>query len=178
MALATPTAGLVGAYKLLDYVAYYPFVDGDSTNKQAMDNAVTLPRYTNGDGVLAMMVATAPTTGAGVFTYSYVDSDGNPQTSPTITVLDGRREHRVNRHEPAGGGVGRAAVPTDGLGQQGHPLNHLADVHGRERWQRRARARQAARDAHDSRDQHAARRCSSCLAVSARRASTTAPTWA
>lgn len=85
IALATPTAGLVGAYKLLDYVAYYPFVDGDSTDEQAMDNTVTLPRYTDGDGVLAMMVATAPTTGAGVFTYSYIDSDGNPQTSPTIT---------------------------------------------------------------------------------------------
>ena len=85
LALATPTAGLVGAYKLLDYVAYYPFIDGDSTDEQAMDNTLAMPRYADGDGVLAMLVATAPTTGAGVFSYSYVDSDGNAQTSPTIT---------------------------------------------------------------------------------------------
>lgn len=85
MALATPTAGLVGAYKLLDYVAYYPFIDGDSTDAQEMDNSLAMPRYADGDGVLAMMVATAPTTGAGVFTYDYVDDQGVSRTSPTIT---------------------------------------------------------------------------------------------
>lgn len=82
--MVTLTAGLVGRYRLLDYLLYYPFVDGDSIDLQETDNTVTLPRYTDGDGVLAMVVATAPTTGGGAFTYSYVDDAGNAQTSPSI----------------------------------------------------------------------------------------------
>lgn len=83
--MCTPTAGLVGMYKLLDYILYYPFVDLDSTDEQPMDNTVTLPRYEDGDGVMAMLVAVAPTTGSGTFTYTYVDQNGATQTSPTIT---------------------------------------------------------------------------------------------
>jgi hypothetical protein len=85
LALCTPTAGLVGQYKLLDYLLYYPFVDLDSTDEQTMDNTVTLPRYATGEGVEAMLVCVAPTTGSGTFTYNYIDSDGNPQTSPTVS---------------------------------------------------------------------------------------------
>jgi len=84
MALNTITAGLVGHYKLLDYLLFYPFVDGDATDEQAMDNSVTLPRYATGEGVYAMLVATGASTGGGVFKYNYIDSAGNPQTSPTI----------------------------------------------------------------------------------------------
>jgi len=83
MALTTPTAGLVGAYRLLDYLLYYPFLDGDSTDEQALDNTVTLPRYTSGNGVEAMLVASAPSTGSGQFTYTYVDADGVTRVSPT-----------------------------------------------------------------------------------------------
>lgn len=87
MTLCTPTAGLVGEYKLLDYLLYYPFVDGDAAgDQQDCDNSVTLPRYTDGDGVRAMLVATAPTAGGGVFTFEYVDQAGVTQTSPAITV--------------------------------------------------------------------------------------------
>ena len=85
VALCTPTAGLVGRYVLLDYLLYYPFVDLDSTDEQLMDNSVTLPRYTDGIGVEAMLVCVAPTIGGGSFTYSYVDTDDNPQTSPVIS---------------------------------------------------------------------------------------------
>lgn len=83
--LVTPTAGLVGAYKLLDYVLYYPFIDMDSTDEQTMDNTVTLPRYETGEGLMAIMVAAAPTTGGGSFTFNYVNQDGASKTSPTIT---------------------------------------------------------------------------------------------
>lgn len=83
MMLCTPTAGLVGAYRLLDYLLYYPFIDGDDTDVQAMDNTTTLPRYTTGEGVMAMYVSVAPTTGSGQFTFDYVDQNGNPKTSPT-----------------------------------------------------------------------------------------------
>ena len=78
----SPTAGFVGQLMLLDYVLYYPFVDGDSLDEQAMDNTVTLPRYVTGDGLRVMAVNVTPTIGGGTFTFTYVDQDGNTQTSP------------------------------------------------------------------------------------------------
>lgn len=82
LGLVTPTAGLVGQYKLLDYVLYYPFVDGDDTDVQVMDNSVVLPRYEDGEGVMVMAVAVAPSTGGGRFTFEYVSQDGVTRTSP------------------------------------------------------------------------------------------------
>lgn len=83
LALCTPTAGLVGRYMLLDYLLYYPFIDGDDSDSQVMDNTTTLPRYTDGDGVQAMLVAVAPTTGGGTFNFTYINQDGIERTSPT-----------------------------------------------------------------------------------------------
>lgn len=80
--VVTPTAGLVGQYRLMDYLLYYPFVDGDETDTQLMDNTVTLPRYEDGEGVQVMAVAVAPTTGGGTFTFDYINQDGNLVTSP------------------------------------------------------------------------------------------------
>jgi hypothetical protein len=80
--LTTPTAGLVGQYRLLDYLLYYPFVDLDDGDPQTMDNTVALSRYATGDGVQAMLVCAAPTTGSGTFTFDYVNQDGVLQTSP------------------------------------------------------------------------------------------------
>lgn len=81
--LTTPTAGFVGQYKLLDYVLYYPFVDLDDLDTQVLDNTVTLPRYTDGRGLRAMLVAAAPTTGGGTFTFNYINQDGVEKTAPT-----------------------------------------------------------------------------------------------
>ncbi len=81
--LITPTAGLVGRFELLDYLLYYPFVDLDDTTTQTMDNTVALPRYAGGVGVRAMLVAVAPTTGGGSFTFDYVNQDGVAKTAPT-----------------------------------------------------------------------------------------------
>lgn len=85
--LTTPTAGLVGQYMLMDYLLFYPFVDGDAAGEtQTMDNTVTLSRYTDGEGVMAMAVAVSPMLGGGSFTFDYVNQDGDPKTSPTATV--------------------------------------------------------------------------------------------
>lgn len=81
----SPTAGFVGQLQLLDYVLYYPFVDGDSLDEQPMDNTVTLPRYATGEGLQVMAVNVTPTIGGGTFTFTYVDQDGNTQTSPVQT---------------------------------------------------------------------------------------------
>lgn len=82
LGLITPTAAMVGQYMLLDYLLYYPFVDGDDADTQAMDNTVTLPRYTDGEGVHVMAVAVAPTTGSGQFTFTYINQAGVEKTSP------------------------------------------------------------------------------------------------
>lgn len=83
--LVTPTAGFVGRWALLDYLLYYPFVDGDSTDTQEMVNTVTLPRFESGDGVQVMAVCLAPTVGGGTFTFDYVNQDGVAATSPVQT---------------------------------------------------------------------------------------------
>lgn len=85
LSLCTPTAAFVGRYVLLDYCLYYPFIDGDDGDLQIMDNTVTLPRYTSGSGVQAMLVAAAPTTGGGTFTFDYINQDGVAKTSPIIS---------------------------------------------------------------------------------------------
>jgi hypothetical protein len=85
LGLMTPTAAMVGQYKLLDYVLYYPFIDLDDLTTQDMDNTVVpnLPRYTDGVGLMPMLVCSAPINGGGSFTFDYIDHAGNPQTSPT-----------------------------------------------------------------------------------------------
>lgn len=75
--IQSPTAGAASAtYMLLDYLLFYPLVDMDVTDPQEFDNTVTLPRYTNGQGVQAMLVATNPYIGGQSYTISYTNQDG------------------------------------------------------------------------------------------------------
>lgn len=60
---------------LCDYLLYYPFIDGDSTEWQEMTNGVTLPRYTTGAGVHAFMVAQGVYTGGARFQVDYTNSN-------------------------------------------------------------------------------------------------------
>jgi hypothetical protein len=84
LCLQTPSSALIGQYSLLDYVLYYPFVDLDDADEQLFDNTVTLPRYTNGEGLNVMAVCVAPTTQGGSFTFDYVDTQDVTRTSPVI----------------------------------------------------------------------------------------------
>ena len=71
---------------LCDYLLYYPFVDMDSTDEQALDNTNTLPRYESGEGVKMFLVALTPYTGSGTFTITYTNSDGvSGRTTDIIT---------------------------------------------------------------------------------------------
>jgi hypothetical protein len=83
--LATSGAGMVGEFKLCDYLLYYPFIDMDSTDQQDLNNAVALPRYTTGEGVLPVAISQAPSTGSGQFTFRYVNQSGITRTSPVQT---------------------------------------------------------------------------------------------
>lgn len=77
--------GFTGSVIIYDLLGFYPLIDGDSSNRQVFDNTLTLPRYTTGDGVQAVMmnhVAASTSNGFGFF--EYVDQAGNAKTSPTF----------------------------------------------------------------------------------------------
>jgi len=81
--MVTASANALGEYRCLDYVMYYPFVEGDNTEEQTMTNVVTLPRYQNGIGLQIMLVTQAPLTGGGTFSVRYVNENDVEQTTPT-----------------------------------------------------------------------------------------------
>ena len=60
----------------VDLLLYYPFLDGDETAEQFLDNTVTLPRYTDGAGVKAFVVAQGAYTGGAQFFINYTNQDG------------------------------------------------------------------------------------------------------
>lgn len=61
---------------LCDYILYYPTIDDGTTDEQLMDNSVTLPRYTDGNGVQMIAVTTGARTGGQTFTVKYTNQSG------------------------------------------------------------------------------------------------------
>ncbi len=65
---------------ICDYLMYYPFIDMDSTDEQLFNdgvtNPVTLPRYTDGLGVKAFLIATNPYVGGAMFQLKYTNENG------------------------------------------------------------------------------------------------------
>lgn len=75
--IQSPTAAAApAAYMLLDYILFYPLIDMDVTDPQDLDNTTTLPRYSTGQGVQAMLVATNPYVGGATYTISYTNQAG------------------------------------------------------------------------------------------------------
>lgn len=70
---------------LLDYLLYYPFVDLDAVaEEQSFTNSRAITRYTDGKGVMMMMVSQSATAGGGNFTVKYTNQDGTPdRVTPT-----------------------------------------------------------------------------------------------
>jgi hypothetical protein len=81
------TAGSGSSFMLVDTLGFYPVVDCDSIDLQEMDNTLTLPRYTNGEGVrmaiFASLSTNAATTSA---TIVYTNQDGNTSTISTALI--------------------------------------------------------------------------------------------
>lgn len=68
-------------FMLYDLVGYYPLIDGDSTDPQDMNNTLTLPRYTDGEGLrLVMFNHVAPGTQAGRMLLEYTNSANEDRT--------------------------------------------------------------------------------------------------
>jgi hypothetical protein len=72
---------------LLDYLLIYPLIDCDSTDAQDMDNTQTLTRYTDGEGVRIVLIASAPMTTTASLTISYTNSEGVAGRLATYNVL-------------------------------------------------------------------------------------------
>lgn len=71
---------------LCDYIMYYPTIDDGTTDEQLMDNTVTLPRYTDGEGVQMMVVSTGARVGGQTFTIKYTNSEGvTDRVTPLLT---------------------------------------------------------------------------------------------
>lgn len=61
---------------LCDYLIYYPSIDDSTLDPQVMDNTVTLPRYSDGDGVQMIALSVAGRTGGQTFSVTYTNSEG------------------------------------------------------------------------------------------------------
>jgi len=78
--------GLPMGIHLMDYLLYYPSVEDGNTDPQEMDNTLTLPRYTDGEGVMVMAVTISSRTGGQQFYFTYTNSDGvSGRVSQTVT---------------------------------------------------------------------------------------------
>ena len=83
--IATASTALPLTMILCDYLLYYPSIDDSNLDTQPMDNTVTLPRYTDGEGVQAIAVSVAGRTGGASFYFTYTNQDGvSGRTSQTV----------------------------------------------------------------------------------------------
>lgn len=64
------------AFKILDYLGFYPFIDESVTDEQFLTNSVAVPRYPDGRGVQIMPVVVAGHIGGGTFFVRYTNQDG------------------------------------------------------------------------------------------------------
>lgn len=72
---------------LMDYLMFYPFIDQGTTDEQFLTNTVTLPRYTDGNGVQIMAIVVAGQTGGQQFQVNYTNSSGvSGRISPPVTM--------------------------------------------------------------------------------------------
>jgi hypothetical protein len=85
--LCVPSSTMVGQYRLVDILLCYPFIDLDADT--SLNNSVTLPRYTDGDGVMPVVFFQAPGYGAGQASIEYVDTDDAPRVSVPVDFVQG-----------------------------------------------------------------------------------------
>jgi hypothetical protein len=77
LAICGTDVDLAGStFLLCDYLLYYPFIDMDSTEEQILDNPVSLPRYVDGNGVYAVLVASATFIGGARVSINYTNQSG------------------------------------------------------------------------------------------------------
>jgi hypothetical protein len=81
------TAGSGSSFVLVDTLGFYPVIDCDSVDLQEMDNTLTLPRYTDGEGVRMAIFASLSTNAVNTSaTIVYTNQDGNTSTISTALI--------------------------------------------------------------------------------------------
>ena len=129
-------SGFFPAVYFLDYLMFYPYIDCDSLDEQVFDNPVSLPRYTDGEGVRMAFFSQTPGSGAGnSITVNYTNQDGVAKTtvsqirvsgtigvsgsghpggtnamSPFVPLANGDRGVRSVQSVQLAGGIGAFAV--------------------------------------------------------------------
>ena len=63
-------------FYVCDYLMYYPFFDENDIDPQVMVNNVSLPRYTDGKGVMILPVSVGSRTGGQTYQVTYTNQDG------------------------------------------------------------------------------------------------------
>lgn len=104
-------------YQMYDLLGVYPLIDGDNTDIQEMTNDETLPRYTDGVGVRAILVNhVAPGITAGcAATINYVDSDDATGSVTVYTTTFGAGKAAASL-QTTGASTGLLYLPTNGPG--------------------------------------------------------------
>lgn len=83
--MANAATALPMAMILCDYLLYYPTIDDSELEPQIMDNTVTLPRYTSGNGVQVMAITLSARTGGQSFYFTYTSSDADGAVSGRVS---------------------------------------------------------------------------------------------
>lgn len=95
---------------VMDYLLYYPLIPMEDT--QEMDNTVSLPRYTDGEGVRIMLLEQFPYVGGGTFRVTYTNSRGETgRQSPVVTINTQTALGTVAHSAPATNGACGLFVP-------------------------------------------------------------------
>lgn len=93
-----------------DLLGVYPLIDGDSTDEQIFDNTQTLPRYTDGLGVMPVIVNhVSPMISAATAVMKYNDTDDVEQTVTIGIHLTG--QNRIVSGIDGTTSVGSFSVP-------------------------------------------------------------------
>ena len=80
-------AGLAPSrYILCDYLGFAGGISWETNEEQVIDNTFTLPRYTDGKGVQAVMVQLFGSNANAVYTINYRNTNDVDVTSPNITA--------------------------------------------------------------------------------------------
>jgi hypothetical protein len=84
-------------FRLLDYVQYVPFLDGDSDAEQTFET-LPLSRYADGEGLNIMLIGQGPGTANGYFVVRYINQDGEER----VTDFSGATSNYGLFSNPAG----------------------------------------------------------------------------
>lgn len=87
MLQSTSASAAPATILMCDYLMHYPLIDGDNLDQQDMDNTLTLPRYTSGEGVHCMLVMTTPMSANGTVTIKYTNSSGVSGRTSTSGII-------------------------------------------------------------------------------------------